>query len=49
MIEIKKHERKILNLCVNKSGFPRQDFVKAFQNDEISPNGSISKLSQQIL
>jgi len=37
MIEIKKHERKILNLCVNKSGFPRQEFVKAFQNDEISP------------
>ena len=43
MIEIKKHERKILNLCVNKSGFPRQEFIKAFQNDEISPNGLIGK------
>ena len=37
MLEIKRHERKILNLCVNKSGFPRQEFIKAFQNDEISP------------
>ncbi len=32
--DVRKHERKILNLCVDKSGMPRPHFIKAFPGNE---------------
>jgi len=34
--EVRRHEREIMNLCVNKSGMPRQHFIKAFPGSETS-------------
>ena len=32
--QIRKHEREILNICVNKTGMPRAHFVKTFTGKE---------------
>ncbi len=32
--EIRSHERKILDFCVDKSGMPRQHFIKSFPGNE---------------
>ncbi len=32
--DIRKHERKILHLCVDKSGMPRPHFIKVFPGNE---------------
>ncbi|MFA7240553.1 MAG: RNA polymerase sigma factor RpoD [Sulfuricellaceae bacterium] len=34
--DIRKHERKILHLCVDKSHMPRQHFIKMFPGNEIN-------------
>ena len=35
--EVRGHERKIMDLCVNRSGMPRQHFIKAFPGNETNP------------
>jgi len=35
--EVRSHERKILNFCVNKSGMSRQYFIKSFVGNEVNP------------
>jgi RNA polymerase primary sigma factor len=32
--EVRSHERKIMNFCVNKSGMPRAHFIKTFPGNE---------------
>ncbi len=32
--DVRKHERKILHLCVDKSGMPRPHFIKSFPGNE---------------
>jgi len=32
--EVRSHERKIMNFCVDKSGMPRAHFIKAFPGNE---------------
>ena len=34
--EVRRHERAILNLCVNKGQMPRQHFIKVFPGNEMS-------------
>lgn len=36
--EVRKYERKILDFCVNKSGMPRQHFIKSFVGNEVDLN-----------
>jgi RNA polymerase primary sigma factor len=35
--EIRSYERKIMDLCVNFAGMPRQHFIKAFPGNETNP------------
>jgi RNA polymerase primary sigma factor len=32
--EVRSHERKIMDFCVDKSGMPRQHFIKVFPGNE---------------
>jgi RNA polymerase primary sigma factor len=34
--DVRKHERKIMEFCVNRSGMPRQHFIKSFPGNEIN-------------
>ncbi len=34
---VRQHERKIMDLCVKKSGMPRPHFIKAFPGNEVDP------------
>jgi RNA polymerase primary sigma factor len=34
--DIRTHERKVLEFCVNKSGMPRQHFIKSFIGNEVN-------------
>jgi RNA polymerase primary sigma factor len=34
--EIRRHERSVLDLCVNKAGMPRAHFIKEFPGKEVS-------------
>jgi len=34
--EVRQHERKILEFCVNKSGMPRPHFIKSFIGNEVN-------------
>ena len=34
--EVRTHERKIMEFCVDKSGMPRQHFIKSFVGNEIN-------------
>ena len=34
--EVRQYERKILDFCVNKSGMPRQHFIKSFVGNEVN-------------
>lgn len=36
--EVRQYERKILDFCVNKSGMPRQHFIKSFVGNEVDLN-----------
>ncbi len=36
--DIRTHERKVLEFCVNKSGMPRQHFIKSFIGNEVNLN-----------
>ncbi|QVL45004.1 MAG: RNA polymerase sigma factor RpoD [Methylophilaceae bacterium] len=36
--DIRMHERKVLEFCVNKSGMPRQHFIKSFIGNEVNLN-----------
>jgi RNA polymerase primary sigma factor len=35
--DIRGHERKIMDLCVNRAGMPRAHFIKAFPGNETNP------------
>ena len=35
--EIRGYERKIMDLCVNRAGMPRQHFIKTFPGNETNP------------
>lgn len=35
--EIRGHERKIMDFCVDKAGMPRAHFIKSFPGNEINP------------
>ena len=35
--EVRSHERKIMDFCVDKSGMPRQHFIKVFPGNEGNP------------
>ncbi len=35
--EVRGFERKIMDLCVNRAGMPRQHFIKAFPGNETNP------------
>ncbi len=35
--EVRGHERKIMDLCVNRAGMPRAHFIKAFPGNETNP------------
>lgn len=43
--EVRQHERKILDFCVNKSGMPRQHFIKSFVGNEVDLNWFDSELA----
>jgi RNA polymerase primary sigma factor len=34
--EVRQHERKIMDFCVDKAGMPRQHFIKAFPGNEVN-------------
>ncbi|MGV3582194.1 MAG: RNA polymerase sigma factor RpoD [Methylophilus sp.] len=34
--EVRGHERKVMDFCVNRSGMPRQHFIKSFPGNEIN-------------
>jgi RNA polymerase primary sigma factor len=34
--EVRGHERKVMDFCVDKSGMPRQHFIKSFPGNEIN-------------
>lgn len=36
--EVRTHERKIMDFCVEKAGMPRQQFIKSFVGNEINLN-----------
>jgi RNA polymerase primary sigma factor len=42
--DIRTHERKVLEFCVNKSGMPRQHFIKSFIGNEVN----LSWLDQEL-
>ncbi len=42
--EIRGHERKIMEFCVDKAGMPRQHFIKVFPGNE----GNLEWLSQEL-
>jgi RNA polymerase primary sigma factor len=36
--EVRSHERKIMEFCVDRAGMPRQQFIKSFVGNEINMN-----------
>jgi RNA polymerase primary sigma factor len=44
--DVRSHERKILEFCVNKSGMPRQYFIKSFVGNEINLDWLDEELSK---
>jgi RNA polymerase primary sigma factor len=36
--EVRTHERKIMEFCVDRAGMPRQQFIKSFVGNEINQN-----------
>ena len=43
--EVRGHERKIMDFCVDKSGMPRPHFIKSFPGNEINLNWLDTELS----
>ncbi len=43
--DVRTHERKVLEFCVNKSGMPRQHFIKSFVGNEINLDWLDSELA----
>jgi RNA polymerase primary sigma factor len=44
--EVRGHERKVLDFCVDKSGMPRTHFIKSFPGNEINLSWLDKELSQ---
>ena len=44
--EIRTHERKLMDFCVEKSGMPRTHFIKSFPGNETNLNWLIDELKQ---
>lgn len=44
--EVRGHERKVMDFCVEKSGMPRQHFIKSFPGNEINMEWLDEELSQ---
>lgn len=45
--EVRGHERKVLDFCVDKSGMPRTHFIKSFPGNEINLAWLDNELSQE--
>ena len=43
--EVRGHERKVMDFCVDKSGMPRPHFIKSFPGNEINLNWLDTELS----
>lgn len=45
--EVRGHERKVMDFCVEKSGMPRQHFIKSFPGNEINMAWLDEELAQE--